>query len=129
MAGMVDILGSNPLLSTLLNNGTPLNQQVTPSSANFQPDMQALPFGQMPNKSVMAAAGPMPGVPAMPQPTSINGPTPLKPASMTKPKPLAGMAPAGSENEVQSIIRILGERAMALTRMEEKAHGQQLKNK
>lgn len=123
---MKDILGSNPLLQTLMNNGVPLNQQVTPSSTNFQPDMQALPFGQMPNKKVMSAAGPMapPPVPGVP-----NMPNPLKPVSMSKPKPLAGMAPAGSENEVQSIIRILGERAMALTRMEEKAHGQQLKTK
>jgi hypothetical protein len=88
---------------------------MTPAANNFQPDMQVPPVPPMPNKSPMSAMGPMPQS-AQPLPQQKLNPQPMK----AKPNP--GMPEPGKENEAQSIIRVLGERLMTLTRMEEKQH-------
>ena len=117
---MTDILGSNPLMHTMNQQGIPLSvlAQITPSANNFRPDLQGIPFPPMPNKKVMASMGPLqqpaqqaPQLPQQGQATPQMAPSgPQSPGTQQ-------MTPTGNP-ESDRIVKALIDRLDANTKLQ-----------
>ena len=112
---MSDIIGSNPLTQILQQQGIPLSAlaQISPSSNNFNPDLQVPPNPPMPNIKPMAQMGAMPqgavGA-ATPQNNNIPGQVRVNPSLQAKaPKP---------PSEGEMITKVLMDRLQTLNQKE-----------
>jgi hypothetical protein len=111
MASMADIIGSNPLVQQMNNQGIPLSalSAVSPSSMNFQPDMQRPPLP--PNGQGSPISGVPPLIPPQTAPSQPRQVQPMKSA----------VQPQVYNNEAQQIIEALTKRLIDITKIETKA--------
>jgi hypothetical protein len=113
MAGMDDIIGSNPLVQQMVKAGIPLSAlaRQSPAAVGFQPDLQIPPMPPAPNRSPMANTAPL----------NTGAPSPAtNPAipQVKQPKPQPAINPEVYHNEGQQIIAALVKRLEAITKVE-----------
>jgi len=137
MSNMSDIIGSNPLINMMNEQGIPLSAlaQQSPSSASFQPDLQYPQPSPMPNRSMVAPAQqalnvgtnqpqPQTQQPTQQAPQTTQSPTNLQNLGIgtnqpAQPKKELNINP-NIYSEAQQIIQALTDRLSHHTKMEGK---------
>ena len=122
MSNMTQLLGSNPLVQAMMQKGIPLSAlaQQTPSSTNFQPDMQIPPYPVMPQRSPVAGVASALQQPAAPQPSisqmSFQAPGLPNPTMVKTTKPTENTISKKATGD-ESIMRVLANALHNLTKL------------